>query len=47
MILPARDAALGFGVLFSNRPSYDYQPRVDIVLSPGPRELAPRDLRPR
>jgi len=29
------------------RSPYGYQPQVDLVLSPGPRELAPRDLRPR
>jgi hypothetical protein len=45
--LPARDAGPSFGTFFSDRSPYGYQPQVDIVLSPGPRELAPRDLRPR
>jgi hypothetical protein len=47
MILPARNAGPSFGTLFWSRSSYDYQPQVDIVLSPGPEGLAPRDLGPR
>lgn len=47
MTLPARDAGLSFSTLFWSRSSYDYQPQVDIALSPGPGGLAPRDLRPR
>ena len=45
--LPARDAGPSFGTIVYGRSSYDYQPQVDLVLSPGPGELAPRDLRPR
>jgi len=45
--LPARDAGPSFGTLFSSRSPYGYPLRVDLVLSPGPGELAPRDLRPR
>lgn len=45
--LPSRDAGAGFGaILFGGAP--DPTPlRVDIVLTPRPGGLAPRDLRPR
>jgi hypothetical protein len=45
--LPARDAGPGFGSIAYGNSPYSYQPQVDIVLSPGPGGLAPRDLRPR
>ena len=45
--LPARDAGPSFGTFFSSRSPYDYQPQVDIALSPRTGGLAPRDLRPR
>ena len=45
--LPARDAGPGFGTFLYGRSPYDHPLQVDIVLSPGPGGLAPRDLRPR